>query len=262
MSKYNFATYQPATGCTGGPSPGTVALAAYINAAFPQTRLINIYSCRDIVGGNTFSHHAEGRADDNGVPTTSTGAAIPSIGMPVVEALGPHGKALGIDHIIYNRIKWDAANPDGKTYKGLHPHRDHHHIGMTRKAAALLNLTTITHILGGPDPIPEPIPEPTPQGDIVLPLKKGDRSEDVRMFKDRMNEAFAGTSGLNGVPYKLLDIASAEFGDWFEDATQNRVRDFLGVGFTGSPAGKEGLWVGGQQWNALLVLWMKRKLGL
>lgn len=113
-----------------------------------------------------------------------------------------------------------------------------------------------------PDPAPVPVPEPPNGEEIVLPLEKGQRSEDVRMFKDRMNETFEGKTGLGGVPYKMLDIAHPDHGDWYEDATTNRVRDFLGEGFTGSPEGKAGTWVGGQQWNSLLVLWMKRKLAV
>lgn len=96
----------------------------------------------------------------------------------------------------------------------------------------------------------------------MLPFKKGDRSEDIRWFKDRMNETFKGTTSPAGVVYKELDISSNEYGDWYEDATTNRVRDFLGEGYTGHPDGKKGEWVGGQQFNALELMWLRRRLNL
>lgn len=260
MSRYNFDTYRSATRCVGGAQPGTVALDHFLRAQFPKTYPINIYSCRDVFGGVGYSHHAEGRADDRGVPTTPTGGAITAIGMPVIHLLGPHGKALGIDHMIYNRRIWAAAYPTGKYYSGKHPHYDHWHIGLTWEASQTLTIAKIESIVF-PTSVPPP-PTPTNPGDVMLPFTKGQRSEDVRLLKDRMNETFAGTTGLGGVQYKLLDIASDEFGDWYEDATVNRVRDFLGEGFTGHPEGKKGEWVGGNQWNSLEILWIKRKLGL
>lgn len=263
MATYNFAPYKSATHCVGSARPGTVALGAYLEDNFPKTYVMNIYSCREIFGGSGYSHHAEGRADDHGVPTTPSGGAITSIGMPIIELIGPHGRALGIDHMIYNRKIWTAAAPSGKYYSGKHPHRDHWHIGLTRTAAELLNLTTIKHIVeGSTPPAPEPPGPLPPSGDIMLPFKKDDRSEDIRWFKDRMNETFQGTVNSAGVAYKLLDISSAEFGDWYEDATVNRVRDFLGVGYTGHPDGIKGEWVGGNQFNSLELMWIRRKLNL
>lgn len=67
---FNFAPYQPATYCSHKMQPGNLYLAAFLEAVFPQSRLLNIESCRDIVGGDSLSHHAEGRANDEGVPMT------------------------------------------------------------------------------------------------------------------------------------------------------------------------------------------------
>lgn len=149
---YNWAPYQAASKCVGREMPGTLALDAFIEEQFPSTWFGNIYSCRDIVGGSGYSHHAEGRADDRMVPQTRPPSGI-SVGLQIVRVLGPHGRALGIDHIICNAAPWEpgrgkplifsATAPQGRVYTGEHPHDDHDHIGLTRTAALSLTLATI-----------------------------------------------------------------------------------------------------------------------
>lgn len=238
---YNFAPYTGATHCVGSAQPGTKYLSVFITQEFPRTKFGNIYSCRNIVGGDSWSHHAEGRALDQMVPTAPSGAAIPALGMPVVRLLGPHGYQLGIDHIIYNRETWTRLYPNGKYYSGLNPHKDHLHIGLTRYAAAHLTLTTIRAIVLGEEPAPPP------EGNELLPLKEGMKSEDVRMLKDRLNETY---------PDVHLDISSADHGHHYDGSTVRIVKDKLGK-LTGHPEGKEGRWVVANQWNALEKLWIK-----
>ena len=150
MSRYNWAAYQSANHCEGHAEPGAVALMKYLLEVCDRCYSLGIYSCRNVRGGSTMSHHAEGRAYDNGVPTESDGSAIPAIGDPIVELLGPHGDRLGIDHLIWNRQIWSRRSPDGRYYSGTHPHYNHHHIGLTRNSAANLTYATLVAVLGPP----------------------------------------------------------------------------------------------------------------
>lgn len=164
MAVFTFAPYQAATYCSRIAQPGNIYLAAFIEEMFPETRLLNIESCRNIVGGVDLSHHAEGRANDEGVPQARPADGV-SIGFRICELLLPYGRELGIDHAICNLAPWQsgrgqprsysAASPQGKVYTGLHPHKDHNHIGLTRAASVKLTLTTIRLVvLGTPAPPP------------------------------------------------------------------------------------------------------------
>jgi LysM repeat protein len=120
----------------------------YLLDRFDYTRSMGILSCRNVAGTSTLSKHSRGWAYDCGVPTTSAGAARRELGMPIVELLGPNAKRLGIDELIYDRVKWRADTPSGAEYKGKSPHRDHVHIGLTAAAAAQLNGATLDAVLG------------------------------------------------------------------------------------------------------------------
>lgn len=158
MALYNWAPYQAATHCVGGEKPGTLSLDAFLEEQFPSTWFGNIYSCRDIVGGSGFSHHAEARATDRMVPQFRPSSGI-SYGLQMARVLGPHGRALGIDHIICNAAPWlsgrgkpiifSASAPMGKVYTGEHPHKDHNHTGLTRIASNYLTLATVRKVVLG-----------------------------------------------------------------------------------------------------------------
>lgn len=189
---YTYAPYQAATYCSGKPQQGNLAVAAFIEEMFPESRLLNIYSCRDIVGGSTLSHHAEGRACDEGCVMTRPPSGI-SMGKEICDLILPYGKALGIDHSITNLAPWERgrgrpmtytqASPFGRTYTGLHPHKDHNHHGLTRYASVHLTLATIRWVVLGetnePNP-PTPVPLPPNlirKGDPMLGLNIGKKGE-------------------------------------------------------------------------------------
>lgn len=168
-STFNWAPYQAATHCTHEEGPGTIAIDAFMEEMFPSTWFGNIEACRGIVGGSGYSHHAEGRASDRMVPQNKPSSGV-SIGYQMVKVLGPHGRALGIDHIITNLAPWEsgrgrpmiysASAPRGRVYTGQHPHKDHNHTGLTRIAAEKLTLTTCRQIvLGNPGGIDMANPE-------------------------------------------------------------------------------------------------------
>jgi len=150
MSDYNWAPYDPATSCVKMPF-GMTNLMAYLLKRFDWSRSMGICNCRLVNGGDTRSHHSECRAGDWGIDTNPDGSYIPELGDPLIELLGPHGKKLGLDHIILNRVIYSATSPDGRPYTGRHPHFDHAHMGIVQLAAHKLNMTTIIAVLGLPE---------------------------------------------------------------------------------------------------------------
>lgn len=145
---FTFATYQSATGCTKYGPAGCQALLTYLEDRFPYQFSMGICNCRSARGTTSWSHHAECRAYDEGIPTQSNGRARPELGMPIINLLGPKGRQIGIDHMIYNRRIWSAKSPGGRYYSGVHPHYDHIHIGLTRNAGRNLTYGTLVSLLG------------------------------------------------------------------------------------------------------------------
>ena len=155
-----FAARVDPTGCSSGPTPGAKALLAYLLDRFDYSTSGGIFHCRPVVGGTSWSEHAEGRALDLMIPTTSDRRARPELGNPVTELLMPHGKRLGIQLMIYDKRSWSARFPNGKEYRGTNPHYDHVHLGMTPIAGSMLNYATVESVLGGGTPPPK-LADPT-----------------------------------------------------------------------------------------------------
>lgn len=156
---FNFARSVSAANMKGREQPGARALWNYCADRWPFGRLGGIYAPRTIAGSKTPSHHAEGRAIDFMIATLAGGAADVAKGQPLVDALGPHGQRLGIDQIIWNRRIWSGRSPGGRKYTGLSPHYDHVHLGLTREAAASLDLDTIASVINGKPLAPIPVLE-------------------------------------------------------------------------------------------------------
>lgn len=141
MSSPRFARWRPVSGgCSGGAQPGARALMKVILLRYPAARSWGIYSCRPTALGN-LSKHAKGEALDVGC-TIPTGARI----VRDLLDLGPW--TLGISAIIHNRRIYSARSPRGRPYGG-HPHHDHVHIEMTRKASRRLSLARARRVLLG-----------------------------------------------------------------------------------------------------------------
>jgi hypothetical protein len=206
---------------------GAKSLAAYLEDRFPYQSSMGICNCRPVRGGTTRSHHSECRAYDCGIPTDN-GKYIPTFGDPIHELLGPHGKRLGLDHLILNRRIYSATSPDGRTYKGVHPHYNHAHIGLNTRAGQTLNYATLVAVLGDPS------------GETnMLPLNKGDVSEDIRLAKDRMNETYGLHLDLEG---------SNPDGATYDDALKAAVIAHLAK-YTGDKSGDR---INANMWNGLL----------
>lgn len=158
MTAYNWAAYQAASGCIKYGPAGCQAVATYLEDWFPGQVSLGICNCRGIVGGSSWSHHAECRAYDEGF-AVFTGQTI---GIKTLALLGPHGYRLGIDHMIMNHKPgasgrgdprvYSARSPQGRTYTGSHPHKNHNHIGLTRNAGRRLTYATLVAVAGRPNP--------------------------------------------------------------------------------------------------------------
>lgn len=224
----------------------------YLEDMFPGQVSMGICNCRDIAGGSSWSHHAECRAYDEGF-AVFTGQTI---GIRTLELLGPHGARLGIDHMILNHDPgasdrgdprvYSARSPQGRTYTGSHPHKNHNHIGLTRNAGRLLTYATLVDVLGDPS-------DQTKETEDMLPLQFGHgypvqpdgsklagdhshRIEDVRALQDLLNLAYGTGLKLDGL---------------YGPATATAVENHIGR-YTGYSYGQQGFWVGGNQWGNLI----------
>ncbi len=194
---YTWGGYSSPTSCTPQIPQGAKSLLAYLEDSFPWLFSKGICNCRNSTGGSGLSHHANCRALDAGIPTGAGGSYVPAFGDPIHQLLGPHGRELGLDHLILNRIIYSARSPNGRYYSGTHPHYDHAHIGLTVAGATNLNYASVVAILG----------EPAGGNDMAfLPLKDGDglsrgrpeRREDVYLLQSMLGFSGSGLDGLYG----------------------------------------------------------------
>ncbi len=181
---YNWAAYDSATSCVKMPK-GMTNLMAYLLKRYAYSRSMGICNCRSVNGGTSRSHHSECRAGDWGIPTGAGGSYRPELGDPVVELLGPHGKRLGLDHLILNRRIYSARSPNGRYYSGRHPHYNHAHIGINSAGAKRLTMATLIDVLGDVG--------------AGIPLPPGD-DEDMEKYitEQQKNLNAAGFKGANG----------------------------------------------------------------
>ncbi len=231
MSNYNWSSYQSATGCTRYGPAGAQALLTYLEDMFPGQVSMGICNCRSVRGGSSYSHHAECRAYDEGFAVF----VGQTIGIKTLELIGPHGAAIGCDHMIMNhqpgasgrgdpRI-YSARSPQGRVYTGSHAHKNHDHIGLTRNSGLHLTYATLVSVLG--PAIPEEGPAIPEEGDDEMsllgydigkmgePAVKGLRSGVLQaMLIDRGYDL--GTWGPNkdGVDQSAGDDTRQAFHDW------------------------------------------------
>ncbi len=178
-----WAPWEGAVRCTGGPEPGTRALLAWLLERYPTGRSLGIYNCREVRGSSARSLHSEGRAVDYGMPMVN-GRGSPT-GHEIVRRLGTHGARLGLQALIYDRVIWSARSPNGRPYKGEAPHYDHLHIELTRQGASSMTLTTFRSVLeqGGHSDYPG------------RPLRRGDRGKEVRRVQAKLGVKPDGVFG-------------------------------------------------------------------
>lgn len=184
----NWARWEAARRCTSGAEPGARLLLAWALREYPVAWSGGIFNCRTVRGTQVRSIHGEGRALDVMLPTPS-GRAHPD-GYALLRRLGARGRKLGIQCIIFDRTIYSARSPNGRPYTGAHPHVDHLHIELTRKAAAGLNGATITRLLGSSSEPPE-----VALGRLLRLRRPWMRGEDVRFVQRQLNIAADGIFG-------------------------------------------------------------------
>ena len=208
-----FAPWEAATRCVGSAQPGARALMKWCLTEYPGAAYnLGIYNCRPVLGGAAMSGHAEGRAADVGFPLVD-GKANPA-GHRMVQRLRPHADELGIQVIIFDRRIWSAKSPGrgGRPYTGVHPHRDHAHIELTRRAAGRLTVATIRHVLEA-------------VGDARPVLRQGDRGPAVRRLQAALRVNVDGSFGP--VTEAALNRFKARHGLPRDGVAGHRVWDLL-----------------------------------
>lgn len=124
-----YRGYEPARGCTAGPTPGGKALMGVFLGLYGPLGGYNggIYNCATIPGSTAVSVHGEGRADDLMVPTSGRG--LDGWGWRLANALRDYSAEMGVQLLIYNRKVWSGRYPDAgwRDYDGSNPHDDHIH---------------------------------------------------------------------------------------------------------------------------------------
>jgi hypothetical protein len=145
-----FRPYEPFDPpCSGKAQPGTKNLSIVLLNRFDRSLSLGIYNCRPP------STHSDGRAFDLGFPDGVTGMLPPLVfnphpqGFVALAVLRQHAWDLGITELIWNRVRYSAAHPNGFPYSGPSPHVDHIHVGQTMTAALTLTQERVDQILGG-----------------------------------------------------------------------------------------------------------------
>lgn len=117
--------YDKATGPSGGPTPGAVAVRNHWTAV---TGLSNqgIYNPRKVRGSDTvWSVHASGRAVD--LKANAHDAWEKATAEAYIEFLQRHAVTLQVQYLIWNRRSWSPSR-GWREYNGVHPHTDHIHL--------------------------------------------------------------------------------------------------------------------------------------
>ncbi|ADJ27294.1 peptidoglycan-binding protein [Nitrosococcus watsonii] len=129
---------------------GAAELRRYIKATFPGVRLIGGYSCRaNSATPSETSVHGVGRALDIMIPTVG-GRANSAVGDPIANWLVRNATAIGVQYIIWNRVRWSGSRtPHVADYGGPNPHIDHIHVelnldGARRRTAWFQERETVT----------------------------------------------------------------------------------------------------------------------
>ncbi|MBI5517672.1 MAG: D-alanyl-D-alanine carboxypeptidase family protein [Deltaproteobacteria bacterium] len=135
-------SYDPAPAWEGGKNctamtRGAALLRAFILARVPAVKTIGGYNCRpNTARTSQTSVHGTGRALDIMIPTLQ-GAANSAVGDPIANWLVTNASVIGVQYLIWNRVKWSGSRTGRKDapYGGPNPHVDHIHLELTSAAS-------------------------------------------------------------------------------------------------------------------------------
>lgn len=197
---------RPGSDCSGGSTSGARALLGGILARWPdEARSLGIYNCRPVRGGQSPSVHGEGRAVDVGLPQRPDGYPTDAA-VGIVDRILSAAWELGLCYAVHAGRSYSASHPNGKPYKGAHPHWDHVHLELTRDAARRLNRRTVDTLLS--DTVR------TYAQAVVVPVRAGEHPDRA------MGRTLAAGYGLAMVAsdssgfYSLTDGVRAYVSDW------------------------------------------------
>lgn len=250
-----FAAWESCPNCSGGPAPGARALLAYwLEIYEPLGRSLGIYNCRGVRGGSSMSIHACGRAADLGVPVSDEGHAI---AYEFLDRIGPYVQRLGVQLAIFNRQYGSARNPWPTAYRGVHPHRDHIHIEVNKRAGRDLNLATLRAVVGDfrDQPVPEPEPSPSPAPQEEIPEMERLSLADTRNpegSRDGWRRAQSLLAANNFIPTDTFDERGRPDGIPGV-GTHGALARFQRTRKTGAPDGSADFIVGANTWRSLLT---------
>ena len=144
--------------CAGSFTAGGKVLREYLKANFKGISSIGGLSCRsNSANTSKMSIHGIGRALDIMIPKNN-GKANSAVGDPIANWLVLNAAAIGIQYLIWNRVRWSGSRKSFGRYGGPNPHTDHIHVELNEDGA---NRRT-PWFSGGGTPIDVPTPIPIP----------------------------------------------------------------------------------------------------
>lgn len=187
-------SFDRATRCSGGPTPGALALYRWlqlhgdVTAYGPDGQVVDhgmdvdvgglgIYNCRNVRGGASLSDHAEGRAID--LALNASDVEDLARGWAICRALAAEASQLGVQLLVWARQSWNNQRRAWQPYGGSNPHTDHIHCSLNRWGAA--NVTTALC------------------DDVLGPYLEDDMSARAEQQIDELHRAFIGY--LNDGPF-------------------------------------------------------------
>lgn len=139
-----YRGYEWASGPSGSPEPGALALMAWYLGRYhdrrdPRAANLGIYNPKRL--GSGWSIHAEGRACDLGTAPYSP----PPWGWELAEEFRLNSLELGIQCVIFDHKIWSGSYPDDgwRDYHSSNPHTGHLHTELSKTAARELTVEVI-----------------------------------------------------------------------------------------------------------------------
>ncbi len=126
--------------CSGTFTPGAAELGTYIRRTFPGVDSVGGYACRfNSATPSETSVHGVGRALDIMIREIDH-QANSAVGDPIANWLVQNASAIGIQFVIWNRIKWNGSRSGRKdgNYAGPSPHTNHIHTELNLDGARRL----------------------------------------------------------------------------------------------------------------------------
>jgi len=123
--------------CSRTFTAGAQDLRQHILATFPGVSSIGGYACRaNTANPSETSVHGDGRALDIMIPLVN-GGANSTVGDPIANWLVRNAQVLGMQYLIWNRVRWSGSRSGRKDalYGGPNPHIDHIHAELNRDGA-------------------------------------------------------------------------------------------------------------------------------